>query len=313
MSDIPVLSVVVPTHHRAERLRECLEALKPGVQTLDASRYEVIVSDDADDEATREMLREDFSWVRYTLCQGKGPGPNRNHGASTARGSWLVFIDDDCLADPDHLSVIHRIAQEDRWHVVEGAIVCPDPRDNPLYICPDNGDGGCFWTANLSVKKEVFDRLAGFDSDLPFNAEDMEFGTRVKSEGVTWIFRKEARVWHPAQKTSVLRYLRQFLTLKSLILYEYKRGVASPLELNDAIAVLNMLRAYFICIAYNSWHIASGRARRRWKSELVSCLVRLIGAPVLVPYLASWEIRYRRMFRARQSTSPGASGLVCPP
>ena len=57
MTGGPEWSVVVPTRDRPRELEACLARLAPGAQTLEAQRYEVIVTDDGDFEATDVWLR----------------------------------------------------------------------------------------------------------------------------------------------------------------------------------------------------------------------------------------------------------------
>jgi glycosyltransferase involved in cell wall biosynthesis len=302
MNEFPFLSVVIPTHRRAELLRKCLRALRPGVQTLDAERYEVIVSDDSDDGATRTMVERDFPEVVYTRSTGMGPGPNRNHGSTQARGNWLVFIDDDCVPVPGHLKSIENAATQGQVRVVEGAIRCPEKRDHPLWLCPDNGEGGCFWTANLAIERELFREMHGFDDDLAFNAEDIEMGSRIRHAGIAWVFEEDARVDHPAQKLTLGQYVKRLLTMRALLLYAYKTGEGTPLEESDLRAVVALVRSYFTRLAYNLWHAVTGRNTCQPRTDLVSCVVRLVGAPVLLPYLCIWELRYRRMLRDRETS-----------
>ncbi|MFM6077529.1 MAG: glycosyltransferase, partial [Dolichospermum sp.] len=50
-----LFSVIIPTYHRNDLLVKCLNCLTPGVQTLPADQYEVIVSDDGYQSTAQEM------------------------------------------------------------------------------------------------------------------------------------------------------------------------------------------------------------------------------------------------------------------
>jgi glycosyltransferase involved in cell wall biosynthesis len=99
-----LISVVIPTRHRNKALAECLQRLAPGVQTLPADGYEVIVTDDGSVTTAEVLVRERFPWARWTAGPRRGPAANRNHGASVARGDCLAFTDDDCLPSPGWLA-----------------------------------------------------------------------------------------------------------------------------------------------------------------------------------------------------------------
>ena len=74
-TDHPLLfSVVIPTYRRNDLLARCLDALAPGVQTLPADRYEVVVTDDdSEGKNPQAMLAERYPWARWTHVPRRGP------------------------------------------------------------------------------------------------------------------------------------------------------------------------------------------------------------------------------------------------
>ena len=72
----PVISVVVPTFRRPERLRVTLEALAS--QTYPANALEVIVSDDGSGDATEEHVRGFSAAAPFRVKWVTGPngGPS---------------------------------------------------------------------------------------------------------------------------------------------------------------------------------------------------------------------------------------------
>jgi len=75
------LSVVVCTYNRAQLLTEALDSVCN--QTLDKSRYEIIVVDNNSADGTRELVGEfcrRFSNVRYCFEPQQGLSYARNRG-----------------------------------------------------------------------------------------------------------------------------------------------------------------------------------------------------------------------------------------
>jgi GT2 family glycosyltransferase len=295
------LSVVIPTHHRSERIGACLGALAPGFQTLGADAYEVIVTDDGDDEKTREVVRERFPWARWTRSIRKGPAPNRNHGARAASGDWLVFVDDDCVASPRLLEYIHDLAGGGKCDVVEGRIACPDRRDHPLYLCPDNAGGGVFWTANLSIEAAAFRRLGGFDEDLAFNAEDMELGSRIRRAGLRVVFSEGARVDHPSQRLSAREYLRRLFAYRALYLYGLKVGGGPDLRSGPGTVAWYVVSSHLLRQARLCKQVITGRHSNSWRAKAAMVAAHVVLMPVMIPYLVWWEFRFRRMLRQKST------------
>jgi glycosyltransferase involved in cell wall biosynthesis len=94
------MSVIIPTCDRTESLARCLEQLRGGA--------EVIVSDDGQTTATRELISARFPNVKWYQGPRRGPAANRNHGVRHAVGEWLAFVDEDCIPDETWLEEIAR-------------------------------------------------------------------------------------------------------------------------------------------------------------------------------------------------------------
>jgi GT2 family glycosyltransferase len=206
MTTKPIISAIVPTYHRNDLLAKCLDCLVPGVQTLDPDRYEVIVTDDGSQSTAEALIRDRYPWVKWVPGSRQGPAANRNNGAKYARGDWLVFTDDDCLPDSNFLSAFFYAIQ-DGVFALEGAIYPIGNPDRDLAECPINLEGGCFWSANIAVKRSVFEEIGGFDTNYPLAAfEDMDLKLRLTP--LTSIpFIADARVLHPVR----IRTLKQVL------------------------------------------------------------------------------------------------------
>ena len=100
-SELPFVSVVVPTRDRAELLGDCLSSL--AAQEYPIERYEVIVVDDGSRDRTPEVvqaMRTQASGppLHYIQPCGRGPNAARNAGLRVARGELIAFVDDDVLA-----------------------------------------------------------------------------------------------------------------------------------------------------------------------------------------------------------------------
>lgn len=176
------VSVVVPTYRRPELLDRCLAALV--AQDLDASRYEVIVADDAASEATLRQVegraprsRAPLRYIPVTAT--RGPAGARNAGWRAAEGEIVAFTDDDCVPDPGWLAAgIAGFA--DGVDAVTGRVVVPLGADPTDYQRNEAGlEGAEFVTANCFVRREALAAIGGFDerftaawredSDLHFN------------------------------------------------------------------------------------------------------------------------------------------------
>jgi len=207
----PTFSVVIPTYHRNDLLAKCLDCLKPGVQTLAADQYEVIVTDDGRTTTAEHLIQEHYPWVTWVAGPQKGPAANRNNGARYAQGEWLAFTDDDCLPDPHWLQAYQQAsAANPHYLVFEGRVYADRPRRSLAEKCPGNETGGYLWSCNFAVSKSLFNAMKGFDERFPYAAmEDVELKLRLDQAKQKIVFVKDASICHPWRKSGGWKEFRQ--------------------------------------------------------------------------------------------------------
>lgn len=175
------VSVIVPARNAETTLERALTCLCN--QRLEVS-YEVIVVDNGSHDATRAIANTFGPPVRVVHTDPPGgPGLARNAGAAHARGSVLAFTDSDCFAEPDWLAGVLRALRG--AELVQGA-VRPDPDaprtlfDRTLVV---TGEDGWYETANLSMRRDVFATLSGFQDWVVASGGGGPFGWRAPPDG----------------------------------------------------------------------------------------------------------------------------------
>ncbi len=179
--DVPLVSVVVPTRHRAELLAQCVESILG--QTL--CDIEVIVVVDGPDPATIDFLSSlDDGRLRYvTHLESRGVSNARNTGIDLATGRWLAFCDDDDVWAPTKLAAQLTVLRENpeaRW-AIAGAIRADQDRGTATYPEPAAADvvatalphsnlvpGGC---SGVVADRRLVMKLGGFDPRLSMIAD----------------------------------------------------------------------------------------------------------------------------------------------
>lgn len=212
----PVLSVIMPTFNRRERLATALAAL--AAQDVDVA-YEIIVVSDGSTDGTDAALAALELGVPLVAERQENAGPSaaRNRGVDLARGEILVFVDDDIVADPGLLSA-HLAAQR----AVEGGVVVTGPMLTPsdhemsswvrweqdrlerqygdLTAGTYEATGRLFYTGNASVPRRFVVDAGGFDTRFR-RAEDLELGLRMMDGGAAFAFEPAARGYHYAERS----------------------------------------------------------------------------------------------------------------
>lgn len=203
--------IVLPTHDRRERILHLAADLLG--QSVARERLRIVIVCDGCRDGTADALRARFGESIAVLEQpGSGPAAARNRGSAGATEDILVFLDDDMRVGPEFVAA-HLDAHARRpGSLVLGAMpVHPDSppsflteglarwaarRDAALAV-PGAAPGfEEVLTGNLSVSRETFERLGGFDrrftDEGAFGDEDLEFGWRAVRAGVPIVFEPRA-------------------------------------------------------------------------------------------------------------------------
>ncbi len=98
----PIFTIAIPTFNRAEWLGRCVSSAL--AQTHNS--FEVLVSDNASDDATPQVLAEFSDSRLITIRQPRNIGPIANWNACVehARGEFIVMLSDDDYLAPHFLS-----------------------------------------------------------------------------------------------------------------------------------------------------------------------------------------------------------------
>jgi GT2 family glycosyltransferase len=269
------VSVIVPVRNdRAGHLRQLVEALTR--QTLARGRFEIVVGDDGStDDSIRAFATED-GWVRVVHGPPRNAYAARNMAVADARPSdVLAFVDSDCIPDPGWLEA--GIAALEDAEAAAGDIRFTLPKERTLWTYLDveatkdhesqvrtaNAE-----TANFFIRRDVFERLGGFDPSLSDHS-DFEFARRLVGAGHRLVYAPDASCVHPARSSG-----RSFLRMvwgshRCYAVHEVREG-RRPLGLT--------LRWWFPLLLHVKWRRDSGRSLRLDR--------RLLGKNGLRPTLA---------------------------
>ncbi len=203
MSSRPSVAAIVPTLGRPDSLRVLLEQLS-GVERPP----ERIVVVDQNDSPTSDLA----PGIELIHTAPEGPAAARNRGAARCTEDVLLFLEDDVeIIDESFLECHVRWYDRPELGAVHGAVVQAGQRlpPEPEYSTPPSphellvrspncsrrqtaiGLAG----GNLSIRREIFDSVGGFDERFG-RAEDQDLGLRLFKAGVVVLFDHEAAVTH---------------------------------------------------------------------------------------------------------------------
>lgn len=228
----PEISVIICSYNRARYIREALESLYR--QDADKSTYEVIVVDNNSTDDTDEVCHtflnnhQDLK-AQYLKEVQQGSSFARNRGADAAKGRILVFMDDDAVAESDFISGYIKLFKEIPDAVGAGGRIIPryipdEPTWMSYYVSSLVGNfdyspvqcrfkqGKYPLESNMAVRADAFNRISGFNTDLPgvkgtlrIGGEGKDFFYRLTADGSNIIYDPAIRVMHVVETAKLTR------------------------------------------------------------------------------------------------------------
>lgn len=220
------LSVIICTWNRAKLLHQTLNSLEKSDLPHDVD-WEILIVDNNSTDETKAVCQE-FLWqnpqrYRYLVEKRQGKSFALNTGIENAQGSILSFTDDDVIVGTAWLAETLRMFESSSCTGVGGKIVplwnSKKPAwltfEGPYKLLPaiasyDLGEHPCeikapALGANLSLKKEAFEKYGLFRTDLgpttgsEIRGEDNELCWRLLNAGERLIYAPKAIVFHPVE------------------------------------------------------------------------------------------------------------------
>ena len=197
------ISIIIPVFNQLHFTQACLASLQ---EHPDAERFEVIVVDDCSTDATSDVIGKIPGIVYLRNETNSGFMSSCNRGAEQARGSYLLFLNNDTTVTPGWLSALRETFEnEPNAGLVGSKLVFPDGRlQEAGGIIWRDGSGwnrGKFGdpekpeynflrevdycsAACVMIPKSLFERVGGFDSKYsPAYYEDTDLAFKVRREG----------------------------------------------------------------------------------------------------------------------------------
>lgn len=247
VTELPRVTVVVPTYQRARYLPHLFAAL--GAQVYPADRMEVVVVDNSSTDDTEEVVA---AWarampfaMRFHRKENNGPAASRNAGARLAHGDVLAYTDSDCIPDPRWIVNAVRRLNDGAGMVAGPMIGLRRASDGLVQHKQIFHDDGTYPTGNVVLWRRWFEAVGGFDEQFgiyPWGGlvagEDTDFAWRARRAGarVEWAY--DVRVGHQiAPEPTAMQLL-----MRPVILQIFPRLLRSIPELRDT----RMWNRYFV-------------------------------------------------------------------
>jgi glycosyltransferase involved in cell wall biosynthesis len=185
----PTISLIVPAYNEEAYLPACLDAI---MRNVGDQAMEIIVIDNNSTDRTRQVI-EGYPGITYVFEPRKGITRARQRGFQAASGDIIAYVDADTQPPEGWITQIreHFAAHEalaclsgpysfyDLGRTRNGISKAWFIAARPLYKLT----GYMMVGGNFAIRREVLDKMGGFDPTIEFYGEDVDIGKRAKGFG----------------------------------------------------------------------------------------------------------------------------------
>jgi hypothetical protein len=228
------ISIIIVAYNSADCITACVES----VLAQQGVALEVIVVDNASSDDTVARLKG----LRCEVIASKenvGFGRGNNLGFAASRGRYIYLLNPDAQLVGNHAltQLCRQMDANPRWGMA-GTLVCS--ADGQAESPPANSypgarhvrrdfsqlPGNIAWIvgASMLVRRELYEKLGGFDPDFFLYSEETDFCLRLREQGFMIGQVREAAVRHQGGASEDLRdpYGVAARKLRGLILFRQK-------------------------------------------------------------------------------------------
>lgn len=229
------LSIIVLSFNTRDITDECLRRLRSS---------EVIVLDNASTDGSPEMIEKKYPWVKLIKSrENTGFAKGNNIAMKQSNNPIVLFLNSDCFVEKDTLNKafeyfknnacdalgVKLIYENGKLQPSAGAL--PNPLNTFFWIFgltnsfhPENKEFfakarrvGWVTGAFLMMRKEVFEKVGGFDEKIFMYMDEVDLCKRINMAGYKVCFTPDIAVTHlqrASQTDSAASFVRELAGIK---------------------------------------------------------------------------------------------------
>lgn len=226
-SKYPLVSIAIPCYNSKNIVKNCLSS----VLKTKYPNFEIILVDDYSTDGTYELIIKAYGKnPRFRIARNQvnsGPSITRNHAIKLAKGKYVAFIETDMEVDPLWLNPAIKMLEDDQSLGAVQSRTLDLNRKDRMHSMGVKFNRHTFWVISLGmgakkdwlpsdgamgmgsvgsiVKKEVINKIGGYDEKLVHNVDDLDFGWRIWLAGFKVAPVADAITYHWTAKPQNIR------------------------------------------------------------------------------------------------------------
>lgn len=215
----PLLSIIIPTHKRADILAKCLDYIE--IQSIKEKLEVIVVSDGRDAKTASLFAKRKFTIpITFFSIPKSQQGVARNRGVEKAKGKYVLFIGDDIFLSPttcEHHLAAHMLFPKKNIAVLGYTSWDPTLGTTPVMrwldktgwqfgfkflnkyrqtFIPKERQDRFTYTSNISLPLKEAKMHPFLEHVKLYGWEDTEWGLRLKKSGIRLFYEPTATALH---------------------------------------------------------------------------------------------------------------------
>ncbi len=185
-----MISLIIPAYNEEKYIGDCLECV---VKNSKGKLFEIIVVDNASTDRTAEIAKS-YPGVKVVREEKKGITRARQRGYLEAKGNLMAFVDADTRILPEWIDrLIKHFNENKNISCLSGPCVYYDTSKfqqflvkvywfllaMPVYWIT----GYMVLGANFVIRRDILEKIKGFDTSIEFYGEDTNTARRAHTFG----------------------------------------------------------------------------------------------------------------------------------
>lgn len=255
------LSIIIVNYNVTQLLRNCLLSIQ---KYLEGISYEVIVIDNASTDNSWRNLMPEFPKIHFiSSSENEGFAKANNKAIKTANGEYLLILNPDTEIEGDYIQDILDFADSKdnfgclgvRMHDAKGNFLPESKRSVPdmfnsfekLFINFKRKESKSYYQNNISefenaevevitgafclVKKEIYEKVGGFDEAYFMYGEDVDLCYTLLNSGYQNFYYGKASILHHKGESTIKNevYLERFYGAMQIFISKYYKE-SKPLQ-----------------------------------------------------------------------------------
>ena len=306
------ISVVIAARRKPELLKRCLNALNR--QTLDKSRFEVIVVSDGPEKTIRDLVLSYKSYAFRYYCTERPQGVSAalNLGWQASSGTLIAFTDPGAIPDPGWLQSFLEYPKASLITALSGMIRVPlpaHPTDHQRSIA--SLEGAEFSLFNSALSRTALEVVHGLDERYHSLLQaGNDLALKLLSQNIPVLQLDEARVVYPARETDWRISIReQKKNMYDALLYKkfpllYRQRIQARPRWDYYLMIISLAGGIAAAVTGSIWLAVAGflvyfilvsnlvASRLLFSSRKKNHVFGVVISSFLIPFVASFWLLY---------------------